>query len=102
MDLKTAKNRKKLFENELYHEPNSKGVRKVRETVSVKDRLIYSTIISDLTKYIKENENVKVISSPVSERYWSVGCDGKIDGDQIRVSGCWFPFDERWVVETIK
>ena len=66
MDLKTAKKHKKMFENELYYEPNSKGVMKVRETVSVRDRLMYSTIISDLTKYIKENENVKVISAPIS------------------------------------
>jgi hypothetical protein len=51
---------------------------------------------------LNENENVKVLFSLISERYWSVGCEGKIDGDQIRVSGCWFSFDDRWIVEPIK
>lgn len=102
MDLKTAKKNKDIFVHELYHKPNSKGVRKVRKTVSAKNRITYSIIIDDLTKYIKENENVKVIFAPISDRYWSVGCKGKIDDDQIRVSGCWFPFDDRWIVDTMK
>jgi hypothetical protein len=36
--------------------------------------------------------------APISERYWFKGCTGKVKGNQIRVGGCWFPFDSRWIV----
>ena len=41
---------------------------------------------------------VKVEYAPVSERYWSVGTVGEIFNNQIRLSGCWFDFDERFIV----
>ena len=47
----------------------------------------------------EKNRNVIVLYSPVSERYWHVGCNGKIQNNQIRVGGCWFPFDKRWNVK---
>jgi hypothetical protein len=46
-------------------------------------------------------KKVIVNFAPISERYWSKGCEGLIDekNKQIRVTGCWFSFDERWSVE---
>jgi hypothetical protein len=47
-------------------------------------------------------QRVTVLSAPISERYWSNGCDGLLNKGKIRVSGCWFDFDHRWVVEYSK
>jgi hypothetical protein len=43
-------------------------------------------------------EKVTVEYAPVSERYWSKGCEAIIQNGQIRLSGCWFDFDERFIV----
>lgn len=48
-----------------------------------------------------DNEMVKIVFAPISERYWSVGDNAKISGGQIRLGGCWFDFDERYIVEQI-
>jgi hypothetical protein len=44
-------------------------------------------------------KRVIVISAPISNRYWTTGCEGVINNGKIRVSGCWFDFDYRWEVE---
>lgn len=44
-------------------------------------------------------EDTKVIinSAPVSERYWSKGNQATILGSKIRLGGCWFDLDDRFV-----
>jgi hypothetical protein len=44
---------------------------------------------------------VKVIKTPISERYCKVGDEATLDvkNKQIRCGGAWFNFDDRWVVE---
>ena len=42
--------------------------------------------------------NVSVFSAPISERYWSRGDIGLIIGNRIRLGGCWFPFDSRYII----
>ena len=44
---------------------------------------------------------VTIKEFPISDRYCYAGAIGKISGNQIRVGGCWFDFDKRWVVENI-
>lgn len=41
--------------------------------------------------------------APISERYWSIDCEGKLDTDNnlIRVSGSWFSFNEKWEIEYV-
>ncbi len=45
--------------------------------------------------------NVKIHKTPISERYCIVNDECLLDtlNNQIRCSGCWFGFDERWEVE---
>lgn len=44
---------------------------------------------------------VKVLKTPISERYCNVGDEALLDieNKKIRCSGAWFDFDERWLVE---
>ena len=43
---------------------------------------------------------VKVLKTPISERYCKVGDEAILDtkNKQIRCGGAWFNFDDRWVV----
>jgi hypothetical protein len=52
---------------------------------------------------IKINGPVKVLLSPVSERYCRVGDTALLDIDhnQIRCGGVWFSFNDKWIVEPI-
>ena len=43
--------------------------------------------------------NVIVEYAPISERMWSKGDEATIRNGQIRLGGCWFNFDDRYVVE---
>jgi hypothetical protein len=43
--------------------------------------------------------NVIVDYAPITERYWQKGDVAKINNGQIRISGCWFKFDDRYVVK---
>ena len=54
MDLQTAIQQKKELEDILYHKP-IKGVRKVKESISLLDRICFFESIKTLTKYIKEH-----------------------------------------------
>ena len=47
------------------------------------------------------NENVIVLSTPISERYCKVGDEATLDvkNKQIKCGGAWFNFDERWSVQ---
>lgn len=51
---------------------------------------------------------VKIISSPVTERYVRKGMVGHLDNenilanDQIQVNGVWFGFNAKWKVKEIK
>ena len=44
---------------------------------------------------------VKVIKTPITERYCKVGDTATLDlkNKQIKCSGAWFKFDDRWVVQ---
>lgn len=44
---------------------------------------------------------VKVLASPITERYCNVGDIATLDkaSKQIRCGGAWFPFDDRWTVD---
>lgn len=48
-----------------------------------------------------ETRKVIVKHAPISERYWNVGDEAKIENGQIRLGGAWFPFDERYSVEQL-
>ena len=52
-----------------------------------------------MSKYSK----IIINFAPISERYWSIGCNGKLDTDNnlIRVSGVWFPFNNKWEIEYV-
>ncbi len=43
--------------------------------------------------------NVIVEYAPISERMWSKGDEATIRNGQIRLGGCWFNFDDRYVVK---
>ena len=43
--------------------------------------------------------NVIVEWCPISERYWNEGDIAKIENGKIRLGGCWFDFDDRYVVK---
>jgi hypothetical protein len=47
---------------------------------------------------------VKVLQTPISERYCKINDIATLDtkNKQIRCSGCWFDFDDRWIVELVK
>ena len=47
---------------------------------------------------------VKVLESPITERYCTIGEVYLLDNinQQIRCGGAWFKFDNRWKVENIK
>ena len=45
------------------------------------------------------SEIVIVEFAPISERMWSKGDDATICNGQIRLSGCWFNFDDRYIVK---
>lgn len=45
-----------------------------------------------------EKRFVTVEYAPISDRMWYKGCDAFIDGNQIQIGGCWFPFDDRYAV----
>jgi len=47
---------------------------------------------------------VTVLKTPITERYCKVGDTATLDlnNKQIRCSGAWFKFDERWVVQPYK
>lgn len=49
-----------------------------------------------------EDREVIVKSAPITERYWSVGDIATIRNNQIRLGGCWFNFDDRYIVEDVK
>ena len=44
---------------------------------------------------------VTVLKTPITERYCKVGDTATLDlkNKQIRCSGAWFKFDDRWVVQ---
>jgi len=44
---------------------------------------------------------VVVKYAPITERYWSEGDIAVIRNNQIRLGGCWFNFDDRYIVEEI-
>jgi hypothetical protein len=46
-------------------------------------------------------QNVEIVSAPISERYCQQGdiCQLDTQNNLIRCSGCWFTFDDRWVVK---
>lgn len=46
-------------------------------------------------------KHVRVVKTPISERYCRVGDEATLDlkTSQIRCGGAWFNFDERWVVD---
>lgn len=48
-------------------------------------------------------KRVTVYFAPISERYWSNGDEAQIDteNNQIRLGGCWFRFDKRYIVEEL-
>lgn len=48
---------------------------------------MYKPIKSTVKKVIVDH-------CPVSERYWKKGDKAIIHNDQIRLSGCWFNYDE--------
>jgi hypothetical protein len=43
--------------------------------------------------------NVIVEYAPISERMWTKGDEATIRDGQIRLGGCWFNFDDRYVVK---
>jgi len=43
--------------------------------------------------------NVIVEYAPISERMWSKGDEATIRDGQIRLGGCWFNFDNRYLVQ---
>lgn len=43
--------------------------------------------------------NVIVEYAPISERMWTKGDEATIRNGQIRLGGCWFNFDNRYVVK---
>lgn len=45
---------------------------------------------------------VMVEFAPITERYWSKGDKATISKGQIRLGGCWFNFDNRFIVKIIK
>lgn len=51
-----------------------------------------------------KNKIVKVLKTPISERYCKVGDEAILDtkNNQIRCGGAWFSFDDRWVVSEHK
>lgn len=46
-------------------------------------------------------KEVKVIQTPISERYCQIGQTATLDttNNEIRCGGAWFKFDDRWIVE---
>lgn len=44
---------------------------------------------------------VTVVHAPISERMWKAGDTATIHGGQIRLGGCWFDFDERYIVKLV-
>ena len=46
--------------------------------------------------------NVIVEYAPISERMWHKGEEALIRNGQIRIGGCWFNFDNRYVVKVLK
>lgn len=63
-------------------------------------------------KLSSENDNgnnsntglVTVLQTPITERYCKIGDTATLDvkNKQIRCSGAWFKFDERWIVQSCK
>jgi len=47
--------------------------------------------------------SVKVIQTPISERYCKIGDIVQLDtkNNQIRCGGCWFMYDNRWIVANL-
>jgi len=61
-----------------------------------------------VVRYYMKNDNplspdflgeVIVEFAPITERYWSKGDVAAIRNGQIRLGGCWFNFDERYIVK---
>ena len=45
---------------------------------------------------------VTVLFAPISERYWNKGCTGTFRNNQIRVGGCWFDYNNKWIIKEVK
>jgi hypothetical protein len=39
---------------------------------------------------------VRLITAPISERYWNTNDIYVVRDNKIRLGGCWFNFDERY------
>jgi hypothetical protein len=44
--------------------------------------------------------NVIVEYAPISERMWTKGEEAIISNKQIKLGGCWFNFDNRYIVKS--
>jgi len=65
-------------------------------------------LTSEFMKFVEPKKNtvlvsgtVMVLKTPITERYCKVGDIATLDlkNKQIRCSGAWFKFDERWIVQ---
>jgi hypothetical protein len=56
---------------------------------------------AEMGQFMTLKTQVKVLKTPISERYCKVGDTATLDekNNQIRCGGAWFKFDERWIVE---
>lgn len=44
---------------------------------------------------------VEIQYAPITERYWQKGDIATISHGHIRLGGCWFSFDDRYIVKEI-
>mgnify|MGYP003431827376 CR=1 FL=1 len=55
------------------------------------------------TAFNLKSGQVKVLRTPISDRYCRVGDEARLDIQrmEIKCAGSWFRFDERWLVEQL-
>lgn len=78
---------------EIYY-INETGIEALETGYMIKVELLENTLLG--------TGNVIVEYAPISERMWSKGDEATIRNGQIRLGGCWFNFDDRYVVKYMR
>lgn len=92
----------------IYVKDSSQFAKDFEHITSQKIRLVKLNLNDNINEYsvMLDNSNKKQVThiiedAPISSRYFTQGDECLIDGDHIRIGGCWFNFDERFIVKTI-
>lgn len=61
----------------------------------------FENIVIEVIDRSRKEKQIDVIVeySPISERYWFIGCEASVCNGSIRMGGAWFTLDERWIIK---